>query len=186
MNTPRKQKGFTIIETLVAITVLMIAVAGPLVVASKGLFGALASKDQMTASYLAQESMEVIKNMRDNNVNNITQGNSGNWLDGLGNCISSASANNYCDASAIDGQSILSLSGPIQLTNNNGYYSHSGTSKSIFYRYFTMTGANCGPDQSGQTQGSDDECLVTVTVKWNEGTTPYEVDLSSEITDSTR
>jgi Tfp pilus assembly protein PilV len=65
----RISRGFTIIETLVAVTILMIAVAGPLVVASKGLNAALYARDQVIASYLAQESMEAIKNQRDNNIN---------------------------------------------------------------------------------------------------------------------
>ena len=50
IHTASSQKGFTIIETLIAITVLMIAVAGPLSVASKGLLSAQISKDQMIAS----------------------------------------------------------------------------------------------------------------------------------------
>ncbi|MEK7501415.1 MAG: prepilin-type N-terminal cleavage/methylation domain-containing protein [Patescibacteria group bacterium] len=64
----RNNKGFTIIETLVAIAILMISIAGPLAVASKSLTAALYAKDQMVASYLAQEGVETIRNRKDNNI----------------------------------------------------------------------------------------------------------------------
>ena len=86
--------GFTIIETLVAIAILMISIAGPLAVASKSLTAALYAKDQMTASYLVQEGVEHFRNLKDNNPN---LGNNGiGWYSSIlgGNCKTS---NNSCD-----------------------------------------------------------------------------------------
>lgn len=62
--------GFTIIETLVAITILMIAIAGPLSIANRGLRVAQDSKEQMTALYLAQTQLEYLKNIRDTDLEN--------------------------------------------------------------------------------------------------------------------
>ena len=62
----KKDKGFTIIETLVAITILMIAIAGPLTIAQKGFIASIYARDQVTASFLAQDMMEAIKNEQRN------------------------------------------------------------------------------------------------------------------------
>ena len=62
-----KNAGFTLVETLVAIAILMIAIAGPLTVAEKGLSAAIYARDQMMASYLAQDGMEYVKNVVDTN-----------------------------------------------------------------------------------------------------------------------
>lgn len=169
------QHGFTIVETLVAITVLMLAIAGPLVVASKGLFGADVAKDQMIASYLAQESMEAIKNTRDNGIYNGTS-----WFNTLGGC----SKANPCDASALDGisnnPSITSCGGVAcriySEANGYGHVASGGTQTKFtreFYLHSTAESSMCS---------STTECGVAVEVYWNEGTIPYSYILNGEIT----
>jgi len=63
-----QNKAFTIVETLVAISVLMIAIAGPLTVANKAYTAALDARNQSAASFLAQEGLEYINNVKDNNL----------------------------------------------------------------------------------------------------------------------
>lgn len=58
-------RGFTLIETLVAITIVAVAVAGPLFTASRSIVAAEIADDQLTASYLAQEAIEYVRMMRD-------------------------------------------------------------------------------------------------------------------------
>lgn len=62
----KKQKAFTLIETLVAISILMISIAGPLTVASKGYTSALDARNQSVAIYLAQEGLEYLSYQKDN------------------------------------------------------------------------------------------------------------------------
>ena len=61
----RKIAGFTLLETLVAISILMVAVAAPITIAQKGLTSASYSKNQLIASYLAQDAIEYLINKRD-------------------------------------------------------------------------------------------------------------------------
>ncbi len=62
----KARRGFTLIETMIAITILTLAMAGPLYTASRSIVAAQTSRDQLTASYLAQEGIEYARMMRDN------------------------------------------------------------------------------------------------------------------------
>ncbi len=60
-----KPRGFTLVETLVSITILLIVIIGPMTVASRGMQNAFYAGDQTTAIYLAQEAIEHIQRLRD-------------------------------------------------------------------------------------------------------------------------
>jgi prepilin-type N-terminal cleavage/methylation domain-containing protein len=63
----KNKKGFTLIESLVAITVLMLVISGASTAVSQGISSYTYSKNQITAFYLAQEGIEHVRNMRDQN-----------------------------------------------------------------------------------------------------------------------
>lgn len=75
-------KGFTLLETLAALSVLTLAITGPLALASYAIRSASYSQNQITAFYLAQEALEYMKNRRDNNA----LIGAAEWLDALGFC----------------------------------------------------------------------------------------------------
>src|SRR3989338_10664612 len=77
-NKLKLKKAFTLIETLVAVTILSAAVAGPMALSIKSIGSAAVSQDQLVAFYLGQEVMEYVRNVRDTN---LIGGN--NWLKGL-------------------------------------------------------------------------------------------------------
>ncbi len=52
------KKGFTLVETLVAITVLLVGIIGPIYIATEGIKAAMYAKDQVIAGYLAQDALE--------------------------------------------------------------------------------------------------------------------------------
>ena len=76
--------GFTLIETLVAISILLIAIVGPISLIGDALHRIYYAKDEMIAINLAQEGIEVARRVRDTNM--LGGGTSpGNWLADLGN-----------------------------------------------------------------------------------------------------
>ncbi len=63
---PTAYRAFTLVETMVAVTILTLAVAGPMTVASRAIVAAQIARSQLTANYLAQEGIEYVRAMRDN------------------------------------------------------------------------------------------------------------------------
>lgn len=59
------QRGFSLVETLVAITILLIAVLAPMRIASQSIKSAGFAREQLTAVFLAQEGIEMIVRARD-------------------------------------------------------------------------------------------------------------------------
>jgi prepilin-type N-terminal cleavage/methylation domain-containing protein len=68
-------RGFTLVETMVAIAILTIAVAGPLYTADRAVVAAEIANNQLTASYLAQEGIEYVRMVRDNSYLSAYQNN---------------------------------------------------------------------------------------------------------------
>lgn len=71
-------RGLTLVESLVAISILVISVFGPMSIVSQAIRTAYLTRDQMTAFYLAQESIEYVRNVRDKNSMMFDQ--AGAWL----------------------------------------------------------------------------------------------------------
>jgi len=66
-KTQQTNRGFTLLETMVAIFILVLSITGPMVFAQSGLRAAFLARDQITAFFLAQDAIETIKNLRDEN-----------------------------------------------------------------------------------------------------------------------
>ena len=59
------KKGFTLLETLVAIFILTLALTGPIYIATLAIRGSVDSRDNISAYYLAEEAIEAARNKRD-------------------------------------------------------------------------------------------------------------------------
>jgi len=59
------KRGFTLIEAMIAVTILTLSVAGPLYTANSAIVASMIARDQLIASYLAQEGIEYVRAMRD-------------------------------------------------------------------------------------------------------------------------
>ncbi|MBC7766986.1 type II secretion system protein, partial [Arenimonas sp.] len=60
-----QNKGFTLLETLVAIFILTLSLTGPVYIASVAFHNTIDSRDNISAQYIAEEVIEVIRNKRD-------------------------------------------------------------------------------------------------------------------------
>lgn len=150
----KDKRGLTLIETLVAISVLMVAVSGALSLSYKSLSSASFAKDQITAYYLAQDGMESVKNLRDDQF----LSGSGNWTTPFGPCGTNAG----CTIDPIN----LDVAGcgtggcdPLRFDDATGLYSYNNPSlpQSIYARTIEISGNGAN------------ERLVTVTVRWRNG-----------------
>jgi prepilin-type N-terminal cleavage/methylation domain-containing protein len=68
MQTKRSQKnkGFTLLETLIAIAILTVALGGAFGIAQKSLMTSNLSRTQTAAFFLAAEGLEMVRDLRDN------------------------------------------------------------------------------------------------------------------------
>ncbi len=83
-----KSRGFTLVETMVAISIMSLSLLGIFTAVQNGLVSSGFAKDQTIAFYLIQETMEYVRNVRDTNglrsVGEMSAGRSGiNWLTGI-------------------------------------------------------------------------------------------------------
>ena len=161
------RKGFTLVETLVAVSILTVAIAGPLAVSSLAISESQYARNQITASYLAEEAVESIRNLRDANfiISN-------DWLTDLSPCDATTSLNQHCKLSSKISSANPSLAVTacttgiacpnLKYSDSDGFYSYesSGTTESIFNRDIKIKKIGLS--------GSETNILITVTMTWPE------------------
>ncbi len=62
----KNNKAFTLVETLVAITIVTVTMVGPFYAVQSALTSAFIARDSLIASHLAQEAVEYVRSIRDN------------------------------------------------------------------------------------------------------------------------
>lgn len=68
MQYHSSQIGYSLIEVLIAIAVLLLSIVGPLTIAAKSLQTSFQARDQIVATYLAQEGIEGVIALKQNSV----------------------------------------------------------------------------------------------------------------------
>lgn len=66
MITFSPTKGYSLVEVMVAITILMLSIVGPMVIAAKSYQSAQYARQQTTAFFLAQEGITAANTLRNN------------------------------------------------------------------------------------------------------------------------
>lgn len=152
------QKGFTLVETLAAITLLIVVITGTYAAAQTGLSGATLSREEVAAFYLAQEGIEMIRNVRDEN--GLADRD---WLTGIASqSTDPCYFGNACTVDAIS-NTLTRCSSPsscpvLRRDVSNGFYGYdSSWEPSPFTRTITVTQIN------------SNEISILVSVAWSKG-----------------
>lgn len=183
MRAPQN-KGFSLIETLVAITLLAIALVGPFIAVRNALLGSYAARDQLIGSMLAQEGMEYLRSIRDNNY---LAGRS--WLDGFNASVRDgcygANPSGVCtldptrgdfhaDASGMLEHANIGAAPVLRLSSTNLYNQQAITSTNVatpFKRTVVITTI------------SATEVRVTITVSWSRSGQNYTTTVTDVLRD---
>ena len=85
-NPAKLLTGFTLLETIISVAILAAMVVGSLTLISKSMQSAFISQNRLIASYLAQEGIELVRNVRDSNWEDDDYPVSVDWDDDLPDC----------------------------------------------------------------------------------------------------
>lgn len=86
------RRGITLIETIVSVSILVAAVTGPMVLASQSLKASRDARAELIATHLAEEAIEVVNSIRDNNSAHDTTSTRDLWMQNIiDRCGSAAS-----------------------------------------------------------------------------------------------
>ncbi len=184
INGVMTKKGFTLVETLVAISIVMITLVGPFQAVEHALSASYISRDELIGSSLAQEAVEYVLNLRDNNYlwNNANPGNLRSWTygfdgtSGTPNCVTP----NQCVVDPFQ-STVVSCPGGSCATLPL-YIASSGASQPYLYNQsttgvpsrFTRSIQLCYIQSNGScTAALSNEAKLTVTVTWSTANQPH-------------
>lgn len=167
MNNAKNITGFTLVEVLVAISILSIAILATFGAVSHSMKATNFTEDQVTAYYLADEALEYVRNRRDANaiahINALATGGSVEWLTGIAQvatdpCFPGKVCYINVPAATADGIKTCAsdaTSCPVLLYDGNyGLYGYTSGSATPYKRSVEITTIN------------NTEVSVTVTVSW--------------------
>lgn len=174
MKYTQHTKGFTLVETLIAITILILVVIGPVTIAQQGIKNARYASEEMTATFLAQEGVEGVRSFRDAKALDVLKngGQTRQWISNpiLADCLTTAGC--YYDNRRNDrgaggsdfrgcGEGGSDPNCTLYVQENGEYTVREGTGSvpSIYRRKVLLT-VDAGA-------GAPDVVKATVEVKWN-------------------
>ncbi len=182
-NRSQFHKGFTLIETLFAILIFSSALIALMTIAGRGISATANAEQTTTASYLAQEGIEVVRNMRDSNYNNNLPWDNGFLGLGLG-CTQAAPCMIQYGTGTVP--KLAACSGgacPVVYQSQiTGFYEDQG-SQSIPSQYTRTIYVKPAPLPLNSTISGVNEYEVTSTVAWTFKTIPHIVTLNTILKD---
>lgn len=161
-NAPRELlTGFTLVESMVAITILSTSLAVILGILANSFTFSRFAGDQVTATLLATEGIEYVTNARDNNVQ---VGN--DWLTGI---PSDGSKFRVDPLDPLGTFVACAADCPVLKFDASSNYTYQSGTATRFYREITVT--------KKTNNGTQNEIVVTVTVYWPDSSRRHQVRL---------
>lgn len=172
--------GFTLLETIVALAVILAAAVGPVSLVTSGIGDFAFSKNKIIAINLAQEGVELARAIRDNNVICDTLNGPPNWPwneDPQGGRFTNITAGISVDRTVtincggVPGAAvvmpILSLSciDKLRFDTTEGIYGYTGPQETIFSRCVQIKTPPDGPELNIP---ASDQMDIISTVTWQE------------------
>lgn len=185
----KKSSGFTLVETLVAISIFTVSILGLLSVLTQGIADTSYAKKKIIADYLAQEGIEYIRNIRDTYVLYDSSGSSQTGWNNFNSNLTDASACQGLNGCYIGDLSVAAFTNPSQpmigiaLTacgadcstmlydTNTGKYNYTSGTNSSYIRKINIV----------QDPLTPNETKIISTVSWTQGSGSYSVVFSENL-----
>jgi len=168
----RIKGGFSLVETLVATAIIVMATVGPLGLAGSALSQANYIKDQIVATFLAQEGLEIMRNVRDSQPSG-TMATISNYVPICASgCIVSGTkvvSNTY----AVDGCGTTCE--PLQFNTESNIYEYEESGATLIPTIYTRT------IKVYQVPGSSNEYKIYSIVSWERGYGKRSIELTENL-----
>ncbi len=149
-----RKEGFTIIEVMMAIFVLTVAVGGSFALIQQTLVSASINQQKLIAYYLAQEGIEIVRNIRDSNWLEKRSVPDIPWDDGISEDLPIDQSRKYL--AAYNESELISFGDTVLNLDEDGFYSYSPETPTRFKREITITKTDI------------DSFKVSVKIQWSE------------------
>jgi len=157
-----KNKGLTLLETIIAIFILLVGVIGAFAAFGRTISYNSIISSRLVAAYLCQEGIEIVRNIRDTNwINGRTGDNS--WQ-GVDNCLTGT----CCQFQYDDFTSSPYSPNDYLKIDDNGFYNYISGTDTKFNRKVCV-------DINTNSSGEKYLAKVTVTVSWQDEGKNYSI-----------
>ncbi|KKP85725.1 hypothetical protein A3B84_00395 [Candidatus Nomurabacteria bacterium RIFCSPHIGHO2_02_FULL_35_13] len=178
---PWRSRGFTLVETLVAISIFSMSIVAIMSVLGNGVSDTNYAKQKMIASYLAQEGIEYIRNMRDTYV--LYTDTTGNDWDAFKNVISecgnAGGGGGNTKNCYFDDENLIQPCGNDLCSNHLLYDSSTG-------KYNYTSGIDSGFIRSIQARypsGPNSDIKINSIISWTQPSGSFSVEFSENLFD---
>lgn len=171
-NVGTKQNGFSILEIITVIFIIAMGLVGVLSLIVQNIQIQYVNKNNLIASQLAQEGLELVRNKRDYNWKENYHWKDGDDLDSNTDIVQDKTYVIDYEGDIIDDIDSIDDEGAVLKIDANGFYSHGAGSVSNFRRLITIV------------ESLDSDYLeVSCRIKWQERNNNYSYVADTELWD---